>query len=587
MSGEMDISPVHLLTVELDRACRPTLNEPNLALNLEICDYVNAKQGSTPREAAIAVAKLILQRDPQTSELAVALLDNLVKNCGYPFQLQILRKEFLNELVKRFPERPPPRYTRLHRLILAQIEEWNQTICRTSKYKDDFGYIRDMRRLLLQKGYVFPEVKLEDASVLNPTDGLKSLEELQKEEAVVHSAKLQELIRRGKPQDLQEANKLMKIMAGFKDDHERENRKQIVDDVARLTRKVEILNEMLTSLEASGVSQIHEQDNEAVVDLYSSIKSSQPKITKIIEEGGGEDENNVNDLLALNDNINQLLNKYQLMKAGDSEQASKIHVHSSGAQGGQQLLNLIDFDDDEPISNDVKDQSGYNDLLSDLSNLAFTTENTTNTPSQLIANLFGAGGSILLGNNVNTSIQQPQPLTNAPTAGSADTGAGAGASDFDFLSGLNSPSPQLQSNTNTANAQLDPFGFNFPSATPNQIQNTSTSSIKTISIGQTDILKTEVVLSLMSPEHLAGIVKFTNLQSQPLNKFKFLMAVPKLCKLNLKPQLSDTLYGFGGQNITQEFSIDNTSKKQVKIKWKVEYTLGGQHKEDTGVSVLE
>lgn len=558
-----------------------------MALNLEICDYVNAKQGSTPREAAIAVAKLILQRDPQTSELAVALLDNLVKNCGYPFQLQILRKEFLNELVKRFPERPPPRYTRLHRLILAQIEEWNQTICRTSKYKDDFGYIRDMRRLLLQKGYVFPEVKLEDASVLNPTDGLKSLEELQKEEAVVHSAKLQELIRRGKPQDLQEANKLMKIMAGFKDDHERENRKQIVDDVARLTRKVEILNEMLTSLEASKVSQIHEQDNEAVVDLYSSIKSSQPKITKIIEEGGGEDENNVNDLLALNDNINQLLNKYLLMKAGDAEQASKIHVQSGGAQGGPQLLNLIDFDDDEPISNDSKDQSGYNDLLSDLSNLAFTTDNTTNTPSQQIANLFGAGGSILLGNNVNTSIQQPQPLTNSATAGSAGAGAGAGASDFDFLSGMNSPSPQLQSNTNTTNAQLDPFGFNFPSATPSQIQSTSTSPIKTISIGQTDVLKIEVVLSAMSPEHLAGTVKLTNLQSQPLKKFKFLMAVPKLCKLNLKPQLSDTLYGFGGQNITQDFSIDNTSMKQVKIKWKAEYNLNGQHKEDTGVSVLE
>ena len=86
------------------RACRPTNDEPNLALNLEICDYVNAKKGSAPRDAAIAVVKLISQRDPQTSELAIALLDNLVKNCGYPFHLQILRKEFLNELVKRFPK---------------------------------------------------------------------------------------------------------------------------------------------------------------------------------------------------------------------------------------------------------------------------------------------------------------------------------------------------------------------------------------------------------------------------------------------------------------------------------------------------
>ena len=167
---------------------------------------------------------MIAQRDPQISELAIALLDNLVKNCGYPFHLQILRKEFLNELVKRFPERPPMRYTRVHRLILAQIEEWYQTICRTSKYKEDFGYIKDMHRLLSNKGYVFPEVKVEDVAVLNPTDNLKSLEDLQKEEAIVHSAKLQELIRRGRPQDLQEANKLMKIMAGFKDDNVQENK---------------------------------------------------------------------------------------------------------------------------------------------------------------------------------------------------------------------------------------------------------------------------------------------------------------------------------------------------------------------------
>lgn len=221
----------------IDRACRPSLNEPNLALNLEICDYVNAKQGSTPREAAIAVAKLISQRDSQTSELAISLLDNLVKNCGYPFQLQISRKEFLNELVKRFPERPPLRYTRVHRLILSQLEEWYQTICKTSKYKEDFGYIRDMHRLLSNKGYIFPEVKVEDAAVLNPSDNLKSLEELQKEESIVHSAKLQELIRRGRPQDLQEANKLMKIMAGFKDDNIEENKKQVTDDIARLKEK--------------------------------------------------------------------------------------------------------------------------------------------------------------------------------------------------------------------------------------------------------------------------------------------------------------------------------------------------------------
>lgn len=98
------------------------------------------------------------------------LLDICVKNCGYPFQLQIATKEFLNELVRRFPERPPIRPSRVQLRILEAIEEWRQTICQTSKYKEDLGFIRDMHRLLSYKGYMFPEIRREDAAVLNPSD---------------------------------------------------------------------------------------------------------------------------------------------------------------------------------------------------------------------------------------------------------------------------------------------------------------------------------------------------------------------------------------------------------------------------------
>lgn len=93
-----------------------------------------------------------------------------MKNCGYPFHLQISTKEFLNELVRRFPERPPIRPSRVQHRILESIEEWRQTICQTSRYKDDLGFIRDMHRLLLYKGYMFPEIRREDAAVLNPSD---------------------------------------------------------------------------------------------------------------------------------------------------------------------------------------------------------------------------------------------------------------------------------------------------------------------------------------------------------------------------------------------------------------------------------
>ena len=163
--------PKNTLQRFIFNACDPISNyEPNLALNLEIVDLINQKKGTAPREAASTIVQLINHRNPNVSLLAISLLDICVKNCGYPFHLQISTKEFLNELVRRFPERPPLRPSRVQGKILEAIEEWRSTICQTSRYKDDLGFIRDMHRLLLYKGYMFPEVRRDDAAVLNPSD---------------------------------------------------------------------------------------------------------------------------------------------------------------------------------------------------------------------------------------------------------------------------------------------------------------------------------------------------------------------------------------------------------------------------------
>ena len=236
-----------------DNACDPISNlEPNLAMNLEIVDMINQKKGSAPREAAVQIVQLINHRNPNVSLLALGLLDNCVKNCGYPFHLQISTKEFLNELVRRFPERPPLRASRVQSRILEAIEEWRATICQTSRYKEDLGFIRDMHRLLLYKGYLFPEVRRDDAAVLNPTDNLKSAEEMEEEEKAAQSAKLQELIRRGTPHDLQEANKLMKVMAGFDTRNKTDYRAKAAEEVSRVQQKAKILEEMLQGVREGG-----------------------------------------------------------------------------------------------------------------------------------------------------------------------------------------------------------------------------------------------------------------------------------------------------------------------------------------------
>lgn len=68
---------------------------------------------------------------------------------------------------------------------------------------------------------------------------------MEEEERAAQSAKLQELIRRGSPEDLREANRLMKVMAGYDTRHKTDYRAKAAEEVAKVQRKAKLLEEML------------------------------------------------------------------------------------------------------------------------------------------------------------------------------------------------------------------------------------------------------------------------------------------------------------------------------------------------------
>ena len=71
---------------------------------------------------------------------------------------------------------------------------------------------------------------------------------MEEEEKAAQSAKLQELIRRGGPEDLQEANRLMKIMAGFDTKHKTDYRAKAAEEVGRIQQKAKLLEERLQDM---------------------------------------------------------------------------------------------------------------------------------------------------------------------------------------------------------------------------------------------------------------------------------------------------------------------------------------------------
>ena len=68
---------------------------------------------------------------------------------------------------------------------------------------------------------------------------------MEEEEKAAQSAKLQELIRRGGPEDLQEANRLMKVMAGYDTRHKTDYRAKAAEEVGKIQQKARLLEERL------------------------------------------------------------------------------------------------------------------------------------------------------------------------------------------------------------------------------------------------------------------------------------------------------------------------------------------------------
>ncbi|CDW96880.1 hypothetical protein [Sporisorium scitamineum] len=446
LDPEMQTSPV---SVYVERCCHPALSQPNLALNLELADYVNQKKANTPREAAFETVRKINSRNPHVGMLGLALLDILVKNCGYPLHLQIATKEFLNEMVKRFPERPPVFPSPVQSKILELIHEWKLTLCVTSKHREDLVHIRDMHRLLTYKGYRFPNVDSRAASVMNSDNNLKSPEELEEEDRAAQGAKLQELIRRGTPKDLAQAQELMKIMSGAEPENRPDYTKQTRRELDKVQSRAILLNDMLNNAkEGEKFAQ-----GDAYDQIASHLRSVQPRIQKWIgdvEESTGGDAaagaDNMDRLLLVNDLINQVVERYKQFTKGNYSAQAHIDPSIDPSKGGAdavptaKITDLISFDDDSQSQSSLQKQQGggSSNIMDDFASGSSTPRsNAAGTPSNPGSGL-GNWGALQLPTTATSTSTSPRTPPTRPAQAAASTSQGL----FDM--------PALTPSSNTA-----------------------------------------------------------------------------------------------------------------------------------------
>lgn len=238
---------------------------------------------------------------------------------------------------------------------------------------------------------------------------------MEEEEKAAQSAKLQELIRRGGPQDLQEANRLMKVMAGYDTRNKTDYRAKAAEEVSKVQQKAKLLEDMLQR-QSQGQPV---QEGDVFEDLANALMSAHPKIQRMCEEES-EDHEAVAKLLEINDSIHRTIERYKLIKKGDVDGANKIPKGTLGTSGaGVQTgpdneLSLIDFGgpEDEQAAPTPGNEAatsapappqGGNSLENDLLGLS-------------IGETFGQGGGISLGMSNGPAAAAP-PLQQQPPPG--------------------------------------------------------------------------------------------------------------------------------------------------------------------------
>ncbi|KAI9350946.1 hypothetical protein BDR26DRAFT_851825 [Obelidium mucronatum] len=554
---------------------------------------------------------------------ALGLLDMLVKNCGHPFHLVIASKEFLNELVKRFPEKPNAGNVIQFR-ILELIQQWNSTLCVTSRYRDDLKNISDMYRLLSYKGYRFPGLSTDSAAVLTASNAmLKSEEELEEEDRIAQGAKLQELLRLGTPAALEQANELMKVLSGYETEKKPDYKRHVETEIDRIEAKASALNNLFDSPNPS---------SKEIEELLGATKSAQNRIQTMISNG--EQEDRIERLLVVNDYINTTLENYQKFRTGQSftkpslPQQQGQHGNANTATSPSAVspatgaISLIDFDDSTIPSSSPFSSANYQipsvsasvpsgpSGLGDLQDLDFFGSNAVKpvTPAGNFQSLGGMGSGLGGLNAIPVMGPGFVPLAanqkpTSPGFGGSNSsmpiGTMMGASNgFPIGSVMatspNSSQPTLMNSVNLLNQSLD-LGHTKPSTgspaisslvSPLQSLHVSTDP-KEARIFNKNGLQIKFKYHIDASGVWQGQAIFMNTTPVAFEGLTFQVAVPKAMQLTMQPLSGTVVPALNQSQVTQAMSIVNPTNEPLKLRFKLSYDLNGALVEETGEHVFQ
>ncbi|XP_016422875.1 ADP-ribosylation factor-binding protein GGA3-like [Sinocyclocheilus rhinocerous] len=321
----------------LNKATHPTNRQEDWEYIIGFCDQIN-KELEGPQ---IAVRLLVQKIHSQEWEAlqALTVLEACMKNCGQRFHNEIARYRFLNELIKVVS----PKYMgdsvsdKVKNKIIEMLYSWTVVFPNEAK-------IADVYQTLKRQGLVMSDPELTVDKTLIPSPPTRPKNPVFDNEDM--GKLLAELLRSKNPEDLQEANRLIKNMV--KEDEARvQKMTKRSNTLEEVNNNVKLLSEMLSHYDRNRSS---DADHELIKELYERCDKLRRTAFKLATEAEDNDSS-LGDILKANDDLSRVIRSYQRIVEGQVDDGEGEDLRPAASEGCETTGTLIDLAGlDEPSS---------------------------------------------------------------------------------------------------------------------------------------------------------------------------------------------------------------------------------------------
>uniref|UniRef100_A0A673Z6W7 Golgi associated, gamma adaptin ear containing, ARF binding protein 3a n=1 Tax=Salmo trutta TaxID=8032 RepID=A0A673Z6W7_SALTR len=289
----------------LNKATNPSSRQEDWEYIIGFCDQIN-KELEGPQIAVRLLAHKIQSPQEWEAIQALMVLEACMKNCGKRFHNEVGKFRFLNELIKVVS----PKYLgdRVSEVVKKRVVDmlfsWTLSL-------PDEAKISEAYQMLKKQGIVTvdPEVPLDKTLMPSPPSRPKN-PVFESEEK---SKRLAELLKSKKPEDLQEANRLIKNMV--KEDEVRLQRaSKCSGTLEEVNNSVKLLNEMLSHFSRD---QSTDGDKELIKELYGDCDKLRGTVFKLATETEDNDSS-LGDILQASDDLSRVINSYKRIVEGQT-----------------------------------------------------------------------------------------------------------------------------------------------------------------------------------------------------------------------------------------------------------------------------